>query len=58
MIYLQSCLYKGPGYTSLSNIYTGQKDQNGDYAEKCHIFFKFGVSIHQLKNSLDHKENM
>ena len=24
-------------------LYMGQKDQDGDNAEKCHIFFNFGV---------------
>ena len=33
----------------------GQKDQDGYYAEKCHIVFNFGVWIHQPKNSPDLK---
>ena len=33
----------------------GQKYQDGDYAEKCHIFFNFGVTMHQLKNSQNQK---
>ena len=37
------------------NMYMGQKDQDGDYAEKCHIFFKFAVGMHQPKNSPSQK---
>ena len=34
----------------------GQKDLNGYYAEKCHIFFlNFWVWIHQVINSPDQK---
>ena len=34
----------------------GQKDQDGYYAEMCHIFFNFGVWINQYKNIPDQKK--
>ena len=42
----------------LNNTYIGQKDQDGDYAEKCHIFFNFEVWMHQPKTVLIKSKNM
>ena len=33
----------------------GQKEQDGFYAAKCHIFINFEASIHKFKNSPDQK---
>ena len=38
-----------------TKLYMGQKDQDEDYAEKCHIFVNFRVWMHQPKNSPDQK---